>query len=249
MFFAAIIGLIIGSFINCLVWRMHLGESVMGRSYCPKCRHSIAWYDNVPVISFIILKAKCRHCAKPISWQYPLIELLTASLFVASFYLRQNEPNMALLLARDWMAIFGFILIFIYDLRFRLVPMLLVWPLIGIMFFLNCMAGFSLRALVVSMAIGGLFFLIQYLVSRGKALGEGDIWLGVLMGATLASAPLLIFAIFSAYLIGASFGVVLLARKKTKLKSMIAFGPFLAIGTILSLFLGSPIISWYLGRL
>src|SRR3989339_707881 len=86
--FSFIFGLIIGSFINCLIWRLHEKEGLWNRSYCPKCKHKISWYDNVPVLSFIFLLGKCRNCKEKISYQYPLIELLTAILFAVAFLIQ-----------------------------------------------------------------------------------------------------------------------------------------------------------------
>ena len=85
-FFFLLFGLIIGSFLNCLVWRLYKEETLGGRSYCPQCHHQIDWYDNLPVLSFIILRGKCRHCHKKISWQYPLVELIVSLLFGLSFF-------------------------------------------------------------------------------------------------------------------------------------------------------------------
>ncbi len=131
--FIFLFGLIIGSFLNCLIWRLHKEESILGRSYCPKCRHQIVWYDNIPVFSFLLLKGKCRHCGKNISWQYPLVELATGILFVMSFlanlsgmdwqYLnRQLADNpqtlltsyFLLLTLKDWFLISVMLVIFIY---------------------------------------------------------------------------------------------------------------------------------------
>src|SRR3989339_1478799 len=80
-----ILGLIIGSFLNCLVWRLHVGKTLGGRSQCTRCHKKIFWYDNIPVISFLVLKGRCRHCKKKISWQYPLVELATAILFTLAY--------------------------------------------------------------------------------------------------------------------------------------------------------------------
>jgi len=85
LIFVFLFGLIIGSFLNCLIWRLHKEEKMSGRSYCPKCEKIIAWHDNIPVLSFILLGGKCGHCGKPISWQYPIIELATGVLFVVAF--------------------------------------------------------------------------------------------------------------------------------------------------------------------
>jgi len=91
LLFIFFFGLIIGSFLNCLIWRLHKAETVLGRSYCPHCQHQLAWYDNVPVLSFVLLLGRCRYCHKKISIQYPLVELVTGVLFVLAFSLLNSN--------------------------------------------------------------------------------------------------------------------------------------------------------------
>ena len=241
-----LLGLIFGSFLNCLIWRLRQGESILGRSYCPSCRHLIAWHDNIPVLSFLFLKGKCRHCKNRISWQYPLVELITALLFAFSFYtISQLKDFSPILLVFNWLFIFGLILIFIYDLRWQSVPMIFVWPFTVIIFFLNIILGILWWQLVIVGAVGVLFFLVQFLLTRGRGVGEGDIWLGLLMGVALARFDLLVLALVLSYFIGAIISVSLLVRHKKKLKSKIALGPFLVSGTLISLIFGAKIINWY----
>jgi prepilin signal peptidase PulO-like enzyme (type II secretory pathway) len=131
--FSLAIGAVIGSFANCFLWRLHEKETLLNRSYCPKCRKQIAWYDNIPVLSFIALGGRCRQCKKKISWQYPLVEFSTACLFALSFYFvcREFAPGgfdyysiylisdhrFILTLARDWLIVFAVTVVFIYDWR------------------------------------------------------------------------------------------------------------------------------------
>ncbi len=129
--FIFLLGLIIGSFINCLIYRMHEGKTIGGRSFCPKCKHQIAWYDNIPVLSWILLKAKCRHCKQKISWQYPVVEFIVGMLFVVSFYINiqysiLNIHSMfnvqySIQLFRDFLVISVMIVIFLYDLKYYLI--------------------------------------------------------------------------------------------------------------------------------
>lgn len=245
--YSALIGLIVGSFLNCLIWRLYKEESIIGRSYCPRCRKQIAWHDNIPVLSFILLGGRCRHCKKRISWQYPLVELVTGVLFVLVFLINNNLENFTLLLARDWLLISGLIVIFIYDLRWQLVPMLIVWPLTFIIIILNLLIGIPWQDIALYGFFGSLFFLVQYILTRGKGLGEGDIWLGLLIGASFASWQLLSLSLFLAYMVGALVGMFLLIGKKKELKSRIALGPFLVFGAIITLIYGSKIIEWYFG--
>ena len=134
---AAVIGLVIGSFLNCLIWRLYKDESLSGRSYCPHCRQTIAWYDNIPLLSFILLGGRCRRCQKTISWQYPLVELATAVLFVLTWQLDMTTQNFSLQLLRDWLLIVTLIIIFVYDFRWQLVPMLPLWFMMLVIFLLN----------------------------------------------------------------------------------------------------------------
>ena len=246
---ASAIGLIVGSFLNCLVWRLHEEETIMGRSYCPHCRHTIAWYDNVPLLSFILLRGHCRHCHRKISWQYPLVELAVGLLFLLAFRRAAVLPNFSLVLARDWLLIAGLVVVFIYDLRWQLVPMLAVWPLLLAMAIFNLALGWPIIALAVSGSLGAGFFLVQYLLTGKRGLGEGDVWLGALIGLVFPDLSYLVLALLSAYFVGLIVSLVLLSSRQKAWKSRIALGPFLAIGAIITLIYGTEIMHWYLSRL
>jgi prepilin signal peptidase PulO-like enzyme (type II secretory pathway) len=245
--FAALIGLVIGSFLNCLIWRLYKEDTILGRSYCPSCSKTIAWYDNIPLLSFLLLRGRCRHCKLPISWQYPLVEFFTALLFVLAFLHDAASPSFSLLLARDWFLISTLTIVFIYDFRWQMVPMMVVWPTIAIVAILNLFLGFSWIALIISGLIGGGFFLIQYILTKKRGLGEGDIWLGLLLGITFPTLSYLGLSLIGAYFIGSIISVGLLISKNKGWKSKIALGPFLVIGAIITLIYGSEIISWYFG--
>ena len=250
--FVFIFGLIIGSFLNCLIWRLHKKEGMWNRSYCPLCRKQIAWYDNIPILSFILLGGKCRHCKKDISWQYPIVELITGVLFVMVFYNSFQSLfsfNFLALTLKNWFIIAVMIVIFIYDLRWNLILDKITLPACLVVFILNLILGVSWLTLVVSGAIGGSFFLIQFLVSGGKWIGGGDIRLGLLMGFSLGYSSHLIFAILAAYFIGSVVGLGLIIFKKKKWDSEVPLGVFLASATIFTVFLGDKIINWYLGLL
>jgi len=241
-----IIGLLIGSFLNCSIWRLYKNETILGRSYCPNCHHKISWYDNIPVLSYIILKAKCRSCKKHISWQYTLVELTTAILFVLSFFHALSSSQFGLLLARDWLLIITLTIIFVYDFRWQLIPMTLVWPMTLVFFILNIFLGVAWYAVLISGAAAALFFLAQYLITRKRGLGEGDIWLGLLLGFSFPSLSQLFLILVLSYSVGALVGIFLIKFKKESGKSKIALGPFLAFGAIITLIWGEKIISWYL---
>ena len=261
IFIIFIFGLSIGSFINCLVWRLHEKKTILGRSICPKCKYQLSWYDNIPVFSFLFLRGKCRKCGKSISWQYPAVELITAILFVLVFLINfypqgtsqfsifnfQTIFNFqfSILILKSWFLITVMIIIFIYDLKYYLILDIITLPACIIIFILNLFLGFNLVNLLISGIIGGSFFLLQFLVSKGKWIGGGDIRLGLLIGLSLAW-PMSIFAIFLAYIIGSVISIPLLISKKKKLKSEIPLGIFLSTATIITLFWGEQILNWYL---
>lgn len=241
-----LLGLTIGSFLNCLIWRLHTGEGVRGRSYCPKCKKKIAWYDNIPVLSFLILGGKCRSCGKSISWQYPAVELVAGILFGLAFYYNLTPEGISYLgLLKEWFLVSVLIVVFVYDLRFYLILDKVMFPAIVALLVINILLGFGWLDLLISAIIGLGFFLIQFLVSRGSWIGGGDIRLGLFMGIALASWKLLVLAIFVSYLLGSVIGLALVATGNKKWGSKIPLGVFLALGTIFALFWGGPIVNWY----
>jgi len=243
--FTILIGLVVGSFLNCLIWRLYKDETIGGRSYCPKCRQQIDWYDNIPVLSFLLLRGKCRHCQKNISWQYPLVEVITALLFLLTFLANSQEPQFSLLILRDWLIVITLVIVFVYDARWQLIPMTLVWPMSVIFFVLNILLGFSWVSLLVSGAIAAIFFLIQYIVTKKKGLGEGDIWLGLMLGLSFPGLGQLLLILVVSYFVGSLVGLALIIFKKQGGKTKIALGPFLAFGAIITLIWGEKIINWY----
>ncbi len=243
--YAFVLGLIIGSFLNCLIWRLYKNETIFGRSYCPKCRQPIAWYDNIPVLSFIFLRGRCRKCAQKISWQYPLVELITALLFLITFLQASLLPNFAFSLTRAWLLIITLLIVFVYDARWQLIPMTIIWPLTVVFFVLNIFLGIPVLTIALSGSILALFFLIQYIVTKKKGLGEGDIWLGLLLGVSFPSFAQIFLILVLAYCFGAVVGLVLMKWKGKKAKTKIALGPFLAFGAIITLIWGEQILAWY----
>lgn len=254
LFISFITGAVIGSFLNCLIWRLHEEKTILGRSMCTKCKKTIAWYDNIPVLSFVILRGKCRHCGTRISWQYPIVELTTGILFATAFLLNPYSLStqvpkyliINLLTLKSWFIISIMTIIFIYDLKWYLILDIVTLPACVIIFILNILTGQNWQNLLISGIIGASFFLIQFVVSRGKWIGGGDIRLGLLMGLTLGW-PMILVAIFLAYIIGSIVGIFLLLSKKKSLGSQIPLGVFLAPATIIVLFWGEAIWRWYWG--
>ncbi len=268
LIFIFIFGLVIGSFLNCLIYRLKTGAGMWGRSYCPHCRKTIAWYDNFPVLSFILLEGKCRHCGEKISWQYPLVEVITGILFVLSFCLSLEffgvgnffdcrlpiadlrfavEPKFLILNLRNWFVIATMIVIFVYDLRWYLILDKVTFPAGAVILVLNLFWGISWLNLFISAIIGGSFFLIQFIISRGRWIGGGDIRLGVLMGLTLGRWDYLLLAIFLAYLIGSLVGIILIVSGKKQWSSRLPLGVFLSLATVITVLAGDKLLTWYLG--
>lgn len=245
--FAFIFGLVIGSFLNCLIWRLYKDESLGGRSYCPKCRHAIAWYDNIPLLSFAFLKGRCRHCREKISWQYPLVEFITAILFLLTFQADASSSQFSWLLLRDWFLIVTLMIVFVYDFRWQLVPMKVVWFMGALILILNIILGVFWMTELFYVALGAVFFLAQYLLTGKKGVGEGDIWLGAFLGATFPDGWHLLLIMVLSYGLGSVISLILVSKAKKNWKSRIALGPFLVAGAIITLIWGEKIIAWYLG--
>jgi prepilin signal peptidase PulO-like enzyme (type II secretory pathway) len=256
-------GAVIGSFTNCFIWRLFKDESLMGRSYCPECRKQIHWYDNVPVLSFILLRGHCRHCRKNIIWQYPIVEISTSLLFAAVFYFAaksmalsssidslfwaMSDPHFVLRLVRDLFIVFIFTVVFIYDLRWYLVPDKAVLPAVIILLVINIFLGFIWWKILLAALVGAVFFLIQFVISKGKWIGGGDIRLGLLIGAAFGRLDFLALILMMSYFIGSVVGITLISLKKKGWKSEVPLGVFLAMASLISLFFGDNIINWYLG--
>jgi len=242
-----VLGLIFGSFLNCLIWRIYQDESIGGRSYCPKCRKQIEWYDNIPILSFLILKGRCRKCSQKISWQYPLVEFITALLFLMTFIKDAGDPNLTLLLLRDWFLIVTLIIVFVYDFRWQLIPVNVLWVMGALMFIINLLLGVSYLNIIIYGLAGALFFFLQYILTNKKGVGEGDIWFGLFLGIAFPSVAQLALVLLVAYCLGTLISLALMAVHKKGLKSKIALGPFLALGALVTLLYGAAIINWYFG--
>jgi prepilin signal peptidase PulO-like enzyme (type II secretory pathway) len=253
------LGLSFGSFANCLIWRLYKGESIVGRSHCPLCKNILRWYHNIPLLSYVFLRGRCYFCHKKISWQYPLVEFSVAFLFLLFFWqlldfkyvadeslwLLLQEPSFYLYLVRDLLAAWAMTIIFAFDLRYYLISNFVVWPASVFFIIINLFLGVIWWQILLSMVAAVLFFGLQYLLTRGRGLGEGDIWLGALLGAMFPDWELLITAILSAYLIGTVTGLTLIIGGHKSWGSKLPLGVFLAIGAILTLIWGENIIQYY----
>lgn len=252
-----VLGLAMGSFAGALVWRLHTKRDfVRDRSECEHCHHKLNALDLIPVISWLFLRGRCRYCKAKISWVNPVLELTVAGLFVVSYLFWPLGFD-------QWQAVASFAIwlvyivllaaLFLYDLRWMLLPDKLVWPLIA----LGLYDGFLRASLlgqnyflytIFGMAVLAGSYGLLYAVSKGKWVGFGDVKLGAFMGAALGG-PLAFLVLMLANLIG--FLVVapgLLAGKLTR-KSRVPFGPFLIVAFIIAGLFGNTIIDWYLNQL
>jgi len=257
--FAFMLGSIVGSFLNCVIYRIETKQSFLrGRSFCPVCKHKLNFFDLIPFFSFLFLKGKCRYCKTKISSQYPLVEIATGLIFlsVVSYHLSLITPKLLTasgIIYQLTVACF-LIIIFVYDLKHFIIPDKVVFPAIAIALIYNVYAMLVNNNVsivfnsVLAAIVAASFFLLIVLVSKGKWMGIGDIKLAFLMGLFLGF-PNILVALFLSFLIGAIIGVGLILLKNKKFKSEIPFGPFLVTGTFLALFWGEKIINWYLNIL
>lgn len=259
VFFSFLLGLTVGSFLNAAVFRIrfpHQGSLVRERSHCPRCHTTLPWYDLIPLVSFLWLWRRCRFCHKPISWQYPAVEFATALLF--AFALHYPSPIgltlpislSSLILLIRWFSISVLLFLFVFDLRYGLLPDKVTIPATVIVFvswsvgqFFS--SGFSpawFLTYASAVAVGAAFFALQYFLSRGAWVGGGDIRMGALVGA-ITGWPGVLLAFVASYFIGAATAIILVASGKKKLRGdTLPMGPFLAIGALVTMFFGDRIV-------
>lgn len=239
-----VLGLLVGSFLNVVILRMNTGRSVAtGRSFCPRCSRTLQWYELIPVFSFLALRGKCRTCKLPISFQYPIVELVTAILFVI-FYIK--IPLEAGFTPYSWLS-FLFTLIVasllivaaVYDGRHKILPDGIMYPFMLLAIFAiaveaTIFPGFSPAGALFDGVLVGLPFFLLWWLSKGRVMGFGDVKLalgiGWLLGLSLGFAAVII-----SFWIGAVFGLFLIAITHThSMKSQVPFGPFLILGTLVA---------------
>lgn len=245
-----ILGLIIGSFLNAVVYRLNAVESLLERSHCPHCKKTVRWFDNVPLLSFILLSAKCRDCGEKISWQYPLVELTTGVMFaLIGSYFFNVEMVASWMPTIFYLVIFSILLvIFVYDLKYMEIPMLVLW--IGVALataylvfadwqsFSSAVHYIDLQ--LVSGLIGGAvafgFFFALSFYSKETWMGYGDAYLGLLVGM-IVGWPTILATLMLAFVIGATVSVGLIIFSKKTMKSQVPFAPFLVSATFVIIIL------------
>ena len=242
-----IFGLVIGSFLNVCIHRLPSSQSIVHpRSRCPQCGHLIRVYDNIPVLSYLLLRGRCRDCGARISLRYPVVELLSGA-FAAMALARFGLGWQALLM---YALIAAFLVITFIDLDHRIIPDVITLPGIPIGLAASFGPGMisPLESLVGILAGGGSLFLVAWgyqLVTQREGMGGGDIKLLAMIGAFIGWKGVLL-TIFIASLTGTLAGMALIFRRRGDMKLAVPFGPFLAVGAIAYLFMGPELMSWYL---
>lgn len=239
-------GLCIGSFLNVVIWRLPRQEKLSGRSHCAKCGKTLSALELLPLLSFLVLRGRCRHCGQRISRRYPIIELVTGLLFaLAAYYFPVRTNTEWIFLVRQLIIIALLIAVFVIDLEHYLILDKIVWPGIVAMLIFNLMTRqLFFSGLWGAAVLGGFFFLLWFL-SRGKWLGAGDVKLALFIGLAIGW-PTVIVVWFLSYFIGFLVALPLLLLRKKQLSSAIPFGTFLAVATVASLFIGPQLAQWYL---
>lgn len=243
-----IFGALVGSFLNVCIFRLPKEESIVWPgSHCPYCQKPIKAYDNIPLISYILLKARCRYCKKSISVQYPLVEGITALGSLILFI--KFGPSLSYLFYFLFFA--ALIVITVIDLYHQIIPDVISLPGIGVgllaslmvpqITFFNSLAGVLLG--------GGSLFLVatiyQWFFKR-EGMGGGDVKLLAMIGAFLGWKAVIVTILLSS-LIGSIIGISVMVLKGKDFKYAIPFGPFLSLGAVIALFYGAAMVSWYLG--
>nr|BFD62048.1 A24 family peptidase [Bdellovibrio sp. HM001] len=242
-----ILGAIFGSFGNVIIYRLPREESIVKpRSYCYSCKTPVKWYDNIPIFSWFILRGRCRKCHAKFSFRYPLVELITAVLFALSYH----YAGLSWTLLEYLIFVFGLVVCTFIDLDHMILPdeFTLSGIVIGLVgAALNPQREF-LDALFGMLMGGGFLWgmaYVYYLLTKNEGMGGGDIkllaWIGAILG--WKAIP---FVIMSSAVIGSVIGLIAARKQKAGLKTVIPFGPYLALGAVLYLFGGETIALWYL---
>jgi len=245
--FVTLFGLIIASFMNVCIYRIprHLSPA-RPRSSCTTCGHMLAWYENIPIGSYLVLRGRCRGCGAPISLMYPVIEAITGLMFLGAYLLYGLSP---LLLAR---LLFGctMIVLFVIDLQHKILPNVITLPGIVAGLLLSEVAGPGWKdSLLGIVAGGGMLWAIAeiyYRVRKEEGLGMGDVEMLAMIGAFLGWKLMLLTLVLASFS-GTIVGIGVLIAKKESLKYALPFGTFLAVGAIAAAAVGDRFVAWYFG--
>jgi leader peptidase (prepilin peptidase)/N-methyltransferase len=243
----ALLGMMLGSFMNVCIYRLPRGLSpVRPRSSCPSCGHILSWYENVPVVSYLVLRGRCRACRAWISPMYPIVEFITGAVFLAGYVWYGPTPLLIVRLVFAW----AMIALFVIDLQHKILPNVITLPGIAVGVLANALAGPGWVASLIGAAVGaGILFAIAevyYRVRHEEGLGMGDVKMLGMIGAFLGWKLVLVTLVLSSFL-GSIVGIGVLIAKKESLKYALPFGTFLAAGALVAAVGGDAILNWYLG--
>jgi leader peptidase (prepilin peptidase)/N-methyltransferase len=242
-----VVALAVGSFLNVCIYRLPRGESLVHpRSRCPHCGRALAWFDNVPIISWLALRGRCRQCGRPIAWRYPVVELATACTWILIAWL---TPPGVLLASRLVLAT-ALIVLFMIDLEHQILPNVITLPGIAVGFLFSLVAPPGPVASIAGALLGaGILYGIAagYYMLRGEeGMGMGDVKMLAMLGAFLGWKAVLLTLVLSSFA-GAIAGVLLMVISRESLRYALPFGTFLALGALVAMLAGDGIIAWYAG--
>lgn len=245
--FAFAMGAVIGSFLNVCIYRLPIGRSVAWPgSACPSCARPLSWYENIPILSWLALRGRCRSCQAPISSRYPVVELLTAVMCAGALWYYGLTP---LFVSRF---VFGcaLIVLFAIDLEFQILPNAITLPgvVVGLLFALVGPPGWK-AALIGAVLGGGVLYAVAegyYRVRKEDGLGMGDVKMLAMIGAFLGWQQMLLTLVLASFA-GALVGLGLIALQRGNMKYALPFGTFLAAGALAAMLAGQPLIDWYAG--
>jgi leader peptidase (prepilin peptidase)/N-methyltransferase len=243
-----VLGLIVGSFSNVCIYRIPRNESIIyPASHCPKCRSKIKPVDNIPLLSFILLKGRCRNCKSKISIQYPVVELITGLIYLIIYltYALSVQTLIYIILSS------ALIIIAFIDLNEQIVPDVISLPGIVIGFIISFFVPYiSFINSALGVAVGGGIILIIGLggsvIFKKEAMGGGDVKLAAMIGAFLGWRYIII-SLFLGFFLGALAGIFLIISKIKSREDVVPFGPFIVLGSLITLLWGEKIINWYIG--
>lgn len=262
---AGVLGLVIGSFLNVVVYRVPAGIPLTRESRCPQCDAAVKPWQNVPVVSWLVLRGRCASCKARISARYPLVELATGAAFVGVVWAFLEVAAPVRGSETGWGAFAAVVVAYLYfasisialtliDLDTRRLPNAIVlpgYPVVGILFTIACLLGLPwdalLRAAIGGMILFGFYFVLRLI--RPAGMGGGDVKLAGIVGMCLAWlgwAPLVVGA-FAAFLLGGVFGIALLIARRAGRRTAIPFGPWMLAGAWVGILVGDTIARWYIG--
>jgi leader peptidase (prepilin peptidase)/N-methyltransferase len=243
-----VLGLVVGSFSNVCIYRIPRNESVIyPASHCPKCRSKIKPVDNIPLLSYILLKGRCRNCGSKISIQYPVVEFLTGLIYLIIYLIYGlSIQSLVYIILSSALIIIAFI-----DLQEQIIPDIISLPGIVVGLILSFLVPYIsfINSALGALIGGGIILIIAWvgsIIFKKEAMGGGDVKLTAMIGAFLGWRYTMI-SLFLGFFLGALIGIILIMTKIKKREDAIPFGPFIAMGSIITFLCGEKILLWYLG--